>query len=121
MTVSSLRVDPLEAARRRAAQEALAAATQLAAQATELRRDRDRLVRALDAVRWRTLPLASPLRSTGNRETLVRATWADDGLVPLDNQDSGSQSALVDADWLIRCPAGQPALDAGQHVMALPF
>lgn len=77
---------------------------------------------ALDGVlRWRTLPLAAPLGETGGRETFVRARWEDDGLVPVSNQDSGAQGALVGADWLIRCPAGQGALAAGDLVRALSF
>lgn len=77
---------------------------------------------ALDGVlRWRTLPLAAPLGETGGRETFVRARWDDDGLVPVSNQDSGAQGALLGADWLIRCPAGQGALAAGDLVRALSF
>jgi len=77
---------------------------------------------ALDEVlRWRTLPLAAPLGETGGRETFVRARWEDEGLVPVSNQDSGAQGALVGADWLIRCPAGQGALAAGDLVRALSF
>ena len=77
---------------------------------------------ALDGVlRWRTLPLAAPLGGTGGRETFVRARWDDDGLVPVGNQDSGAQGALAGADWLIRCPAGQGALAAGDLVRALSF
>lgn len=77
---------------------------------------------ALDEVlRWRTLPLAAPLGETGGRETFVRARWEDEGLVPVSNQDSGAQGALAGADWLIRCPAGQGALAAGDLVRALSF
>lgn len=73
------------------------------------------------AHRWRKLPLAATLRSTGNRETFVRACWAEDGLVPLGNQDSGVQGGLASADWLIRCPPGQGELAAGTPVPALAF
>lgn len=72
-----------------------------------------------DAMRWRTLPLAGPLAATGTRETFVRARWDDAGLTPLANQDSGAQAALAAADWLIRCPPGQPARGAGETVTAL--
>lgn len=72
-------------------------------------------------LRWRRLPLAVPLTATGSRETLVRACWDDEGLCPINVQDSGAQRALVDAGWLIRCPAGTPVLPAGQLVTALSF
>ncbi len=74
-----------------------------------------------DALRWRRLPLASPMQTTGGRETFVRARWDDAGLTPLGNQDSGAQHALADADWLIRCPAGQQARAAGDTVSAVRF
>ena len=70
---------------------------------------------------WRSLPLAAPIGATSNRETFVRARWDEVGLMPLGNQDSGAQGALAQADWLIRCPAGQPALETGQPVSALQF
>jgi molybdopterin molybdotransferase len=70
---------------------------------------------------WRSLPLAAALGATGTRETFVRARWDAIGLSPLDNQDSGAQHALVEADWLIRCPPGQPTLDPGTLVTALAF
>lgn len=76
---------------------------------------------AHDALQWRRMPLAAPHGTTGNRETFVRARWDLDGLVPLSNQDSGSQSALTHADWLIRCPAGQLARSPGDVVSALLF
>jgi len=74
-----------------------------------------------DVLQWRNLPLAAPLGSTGNRETFVRARWDEAGLVPLGNQDSGAQGPLATADWLIRCPVGQAALEPGQTVSALSF
>ncbi len=73
------------------------------------------------AIQWRTLPLAAPIKATGDRETFVRARWDVDGLTPLDNQDSGAQSALVDANWLVRCPPGQGALKTGEAAQALSF
>ena len=72
-----------------------------------------------DMLRWRMLPLAGPLGATGERETFARARWDDAGLVPLANQDSGAQAALAAADWLIRCPPGQPDLAEGDAVSAL--
>ncbi|MCC7394200.1 MAG: molybdopterin molybdotransferase MoeA [Sphingomonadaceae bacterium] len=71
--------------------------------------------------RWMRLPLAAPIGATGNRETFVRASWQPDGLAPISMQDSGAQAALAQADWLIRCPAGQAAQTAGEMVSALPF
>jgi molybdopterin molybdotransferase len=73
------------------------------------------------AHQWRTLPLAAPLPATDERETFARARWDDAGLTPLGNQDSGAQSPLAEADWLIRCPPHQPALAAGTQVHALAF
>ena len=73
------------------------------------------------APEWRNLPLAAPLPATDDRETFVRARWDAAGLVPLGNQDSGAQSPLAEADWLIRCPAHQDALTAGTMVNALAF
>lgn len=74
-----------------------------------------------DELRWRTLPLATALGAAGSRESFVRAHWDDAGLTALGNQDSGAQGALAVADWLIRCPAGQPALGCGALVSALSF
>lgn len=76
---------------------------------------------APDLLAWRHLPLAAPLPSTGDRETFVRARWEAEGLMPLGNQDSGAQQALSEADWLIRCAAGQPASAAGELVHCLNF
>lgn len=73
------------------------------------------------ALHWRRMPLAAALPRTGNRETFVRARWDDVGLIPLGNQQSAAQAALVNADWLIRCPAGQADVAAGAMVNALLF
>ncbi len=70
---------------------------------------------------WRKLALAAPLPVTGERETFARARWKDEGLVPLDNQDSGAQGPLARADWLIRCPPRQDKLAGGTIVNALAF
>jgi len=74
-----------------------------------------------DVLRWRTLPLGAPINAAGGRETFVRAAWEEQGLVPLGNQDSGSQSALVQADWLIRRAANAPPIDRGDMVTAIEF
>ena len=71
--------------------------------------------------RWRQMPVTTDLAGTGSRETFVRARWDATGLTPLGNQESGAQAALLHADWLIRRPAGAPALPAGAKVTALPF
>lgn len=73
------------------------------------------------ALRWRSLPLATPLPAVNDRETFVRARWQDHGLVPLGNQQSGAQAALAEADWLIRRPLGSAAATAGKNVTALAF
>ncbi len=89
--------------------------------------------RMADVLRWRRLPLAAPLPANGAREAYVRARWQDGGadghpdgaanaaLIPLADQESGSQAVLAGADWLIRCPPHQPALPAGSLVAALDF
>lgn len=74
-----------------------------------------------ESLAWRSLPLAAPVGVTGERESYVRATWGEAGLIPVSNQDSGSQAALVSADWLIRAPAGQAGLPEGAMVQALAF
>ena len=71
--------------------------------------------------RWRHMPLAAPVEATGSRETFVRARWEAGGLVPVGNQDSGAQAALLGADWLIRRPASSPGLEAGAMVEAIAF
>ncbi|MEC7534935.1 MAG: molybdopterin-binding protein [Pseudomonadota bacterium] len=70
---------------------------------------------------WRSMPLASALPATGDRETFARARWDATGLTALGNQDSGVQGGLAKADWLIRCPPGQSELAAGTMVSALQF
>ena len=70
---------------------------------------------------WRSMPLASALPATGDRETFARARWDATGLTVLGNQDSGVQGGLAKADWLIRCPSGQSELAAGTMVSALQF
>ena len=73
------------------------------------------------AIVWQKLPLANGIKATGDRETFVRAHLGEGGLSTVSNQDSGAQLALVEADWLVRCPAGTPALESGAIVQALPF
>ena len=73
------------------------------------------------ALEWRRLPLAVRLNQAGDREAFVRAAWREDGLYPLENQDTGAQSALADAGWLIRCSPRQRELAKGEIVSALAF
>ncbi len=70
---------------------------------------------------WRKMVLAEELPTTGGRETFIRASWEKDGLVPVTNQDSGAQRALMQADWLIRRLPNAPVCRAGEHVSALAF
>ena len=70
---------------------------------------------------WIDLLLGAPLPATGDRETFFRAALVDGRLVPLANQDSGSQRALAEAGWLVRCAEGQGSLDPGAMVRALAF
>ncbi|MEP3073372.1 MAG: molybdopterin-binding protein, partial [Maricaulis sp.] len=65
-------------------------------------------------------PLAVTLEANDWRESYLRATRDEAGRVaPLPNQDSSALSALVQADCLIRRPAGAPALAAGERVEIL--
>ena len=70
---------------------------------------------------WIDLPLGVPIPATSDRETFLRAALIDGKLVPVANQDSGAQRALAEANWLVRCPAGQGPLAAGAMVPALIF
>jgi molybdopterin molybdotransferase len=73
------------------------------------------------ALQWQVQPLGAALSTTDDRETFLRARRTGAGVVPLTNQDSGAQKALAAADFLLRCPAGQPALAMGQEVDVLDF
>lgn len=70
---------------------------------------------------WKRSTLLAPLDPCGDRETFVRARMEEGGVVPLDDQVSGAQRALVDADVLIRRRPGSPALAAGSAVDILGF
>ncbi|MDO7837639.1 hypothetical protein Q4610_21655, partial [Sphingobium sp. HBC34] len=67
------------------------------------------------------LGLAGPMPEPGNRTTFVRASMAEYGLVPLDQQDSAAQAALAAADWLVRSDPGDAHLPASGTVRALRF
>ena len=77
--------------------------------------------KAEEALNWRSLPLASPLRKCGPRETFHRARAVDGGAEILSNQDSSAQKALAEADLLVRHRAGAQALEPGDPVEVLDF
>jgi molybdopterin molybdotransferase len=73
------------------------------------------------SLRWRRAKLAAPLGATGSRETFYRAAAAGEAVRALSNQDSGAQSTLAAADFLIRRAAGAPAAEAGDTVDIIDF
>ncbi len=70
---------------------------------------------------WRDLPLTTPLKPCGDRETFERGRLVEDGVAVLNTQDSGSQKALATADVLIRRRPDAPALTAGGIASILDF
>jgi len=74
-----------------------------------------------EALRWRTAPLASPLRPCGGRETFHRGRWSGSAVEVLSFQDSSAQKALANADLLVRQPPESPALEPGAEVEVLEF
>ncbi len=76
---------------------------------------------AAEALRWRPAPLGQALPPTGARETFARGRWQDEAAVLLPSQDSGAQKMLVDADLLIRLPAGERDHRPGEIVDVLDF
>ena len=73
------------------------------------------------ALRWQSVPLASPLGPCGARETFHRARRDPDSVEILPNQDSGAQRALADADLLVRQRPNCPPIEAGTAVPTLDF
>jgi molybdopterin molybdotransferase len=73
------------------------------------------------ALAWRSVPLASPLKDCGPRETFHRARSTGDAAEILSFQDSSAQKVLAEADLLVRQRAGSPALNAGAPVDVLDF
>lgn len=73
------------------------------------------------AADWMRVPLAGSLPPCGDRETFVRASRTELGAMPVANQDSGSQRALIASDLLIRCAPNSPAQPPGAIVPALSF
>lgn len=74
-----------------------------------------------DALRWRKLPLASPLPACGPRETFHRARFFRDAADILSFQDSSAQKALAEANLLVRQPANTAALGIGSVIDVLDF
>ena len=73
------------------------------------------------AMRWRSAPLASPLKECGARETFHRARRTGAGAEILSFQDSSAQKALAEADLLVRQRANARAVSAGDRVDILEF
>jgi molybdopterin molybdotransferase len=73
------------------------------------------------ALQWRKARLTAPLPANGDREGFVRAAETPGGAKPLENQDSGAQKTLGDADLLIRRAAEAPAAEAGDEVGVIAF
>jgi molybdopterin molybdotransferase len=73
------------------------------------------------ALEWETVPLAGALPACGERETFVRARRTAQGALPISNQDSGAQRALVEADFLVRSRPRDRARQTGEMVEALAF
>ena len=74
-----------------------------------------------EALRWRDVPIATPLDAGGARETFHRARFDGRKARVLSNQDSSAQKTLAEADLLVRQRASAPALAAGERVEALDF
>lgn len=72
-----------------------------------------------EALRWRTLPLATALSACGDRETFTRARSEADGAHSLERQDSGAHRSFADADLLIRQRALGAERRAGEMVEVL--
>jgi molybdopterin molybdotransferase len=73
------------------------------------------------ALGWRTMPIASPVKDCGARETFHRARSVDGAAEILFFQDSSAQKALAEADLLVRQRARAPAIGAGELVEVLDF
>ena len=77
--------------------------------------------RPQDALRWRRVPLASPLGECGARESFHRARAHGELAEILSFQDSSAQKTLAEADLLVRQRAGSPASAIGEMVEVLDF
>lgn len=74
-----------------------------------------------DSLAWRSVALAEPLPKVGDRETFVRASMNERGVVAVANQDSGMQLALADATLLVRRRPQSPPLEPGDLVEVIAF
>lgn len=74
-----------------------------------------------ETLAWKEASLNKSLPASGDRETFVRARWSDRTIEPLNNQDSGAQMALAQADLLIRRSANHPSVDAGALIQIIDF
>lgn len=70
---------------------------------------------------WIQLPAAASFPASGNRTTFARATLSPSGLVPLGNQDSGAQTPLSQAKWLVRSDPSRDQIMVDQKTLALAF
>lgn len=77
--------------------------------------------RPIDALGWRSVPLASSLGPCGTRETFHRARSVKGAADVIAFQDSSAQKALASADILVRQRADSPALEPGTEVEVLDF
>jgi molybdopterin molybdotransferase len=73
------------------------------------------------ALRWRAMPLASPLGECGARETFHRARAVSGRAEILEFQDSSAQKTLARADLLVRQRANSSAFEAAAEVDVLDF
>lgn len=75
----------------------------------------------VDALSWRSAPLAATLKECGARETFHRARWSGKEVEIFAFQDSSAQKVLADADLLVRQRANSPEVRAGEEVKILDF
>lgn len=76
---------------------------------------------AVDALKWRAMPLAAPLPDCGVRETFHRARSCGGSAELFSFQDSSAQKVLARADILVRQRARSESRKAGDLVEILDF
>ena len=77
--------------------------------------------KSVEALGWRSAPLAERLEGCGPRETFHRARWSNGEVDLLSNQDSSAQKALSAADVLVRQRANSSEQRRGESVEVLDF